>query len=127
MIEQIALAHMNVGRLQFRSATAGTADAAKIYGGMATQLMGEFRRTALALQAFRLAASHVVSRVVLEAPRGAAAAPIDVAPEPEGNGTELINNEALIHDDGTIPFPREEPEASRGGAAECDEARRIIA
>ena len=37
MIEQIALAHMNVGWLQFRSATAGTADAAKIYGGMATR------------------------------------------------------------------------------------------
>src|SRR5438270_403136 len=56
LIEQIALAHLNIGRLQYKSANAGSLEEARAYGGLATQLLGEFRRTALALQAYRLAA-----------------------------------------------------------------------
>jgi hypothetical protein len=59
MIEQIVLAHMNIGRLQFRSSTAESVELARGYGGMATQLLAEFRRTCLALQAFRLSARQL--------------------------------------------------------------------
>jgi hypothetical protein len=59
LIEQLALAHMNIGRLYFRSATADGLEAAKAYGSLAVALTGEFRRSALALQAYRAAGGAV--------------------------------------------------------------------
>ena len=124
MIEQIALAHLNIGRLQFRSATAQTVDAAKAYGGMATQLLGEFRRTALALQAFRCAAYRGVNPVVLEAPRSATNTALEIAPEPGPPNIELVSTETVSDEQFTIPFPTEEPESGRGGKTEPGEGTR---
>jgi len=53
LIEQLALAHLNAGRLHFRAANAEGLDGARVYGGLAVLLQGELRRTALALKAYR--------------------------------------------------------------------------
>lgn len=53
MIEQLALAHLNIGRLHGEAATARDLNHAKAYGSLAIGLTGEFRRTALALKAYR--------------------------------------------------------------------------
>jgi hypothetical protein len=56
LIEQLALAHLNTGRLHFRAANAESLDGARVYGGLAVLLQGELRRTALALKQYRAAA-----------------------------------------------------------------------
>ena len=53
LIEQLALAHLNAGRLHFRAANAESLEGARVYGGLAVLLQGELRRTALALKAYR--------------------------------------------------------------------------
>jgi len=53
LLEQIALAHHNIGRLQMESANAEMIASAKIYSDSAVRLMGEFRRTVLALKQYR--------------------------------------------------------------------------
>lgn len=131
MIEQIVLAHMNIGRLQFKSASTDSLEAAKVYGGLSIQLLGEFRRNCLALQAMRFAA-RTATGAVIDQPTTVATGP-DASPEAvpaaETNpaGAKLINKEASQHDNGTIPFQAEESEASRGGSAEPGAAARAIA
>ena len=49
MIEQLALAHYRIAQLQVQAAHAEGLEAAKIYNSMASRLLGEFRRSALAL------------------------------------------------------------------------------
>jgi hypothetical protein len=103
MIEQIVLAHMNIGRLQFKSATSDSLDAAKVYGGLAIQLLGEFRRTCLGLQALRTSTRSATGTIanpstavaagdVAESKAPARAAGTD-PPDPE-----LVSKEAR-HDD----------------------------
>jgi len=53
LIEQITLAHHNIGRLHSSAAAAKTIDEAKVYNAAAAKLLGEFRRTALALKQYR--------------------------------------------------------------------------
>ena len=53
LIEQLALAHLNSGRLHFKAANAESLDGARVYGGLAVLLQGELRRTALALKMYR--------------------------------------------------------------------------
>jgi len=53
LIEQITLAHHNIGRLHSSAAAAKTVDEAKVYNAAAAKLLGEFRRTALALKQYR--------------------------------------------------------------------------
>lgn len=50
MIEQLALAHFRIAQLQIKAAHAEGLEAAKIYNAMAARLLGEFRRSALALE-----------------------------------------------------------------------------
>jgi hypothetical protein len=95
LVEQLALAHMNVGRLHFRSATADGLEAAKAFGSLAVALTGEFRRTALALQAYRAAGGAV---------------------KEAGDGKLASNTE--VGDDRPIPF--EKPAA--GGRREAERA-----
>ena len=122
MIEQIALAHMNIGRLQFNSATAKSIEAARAYGSMATQLLGEFRRTALAVKSYR-SGPHA------GAVDGAMAAPA-AGDDPhhevikKGVDGELGSNPGgQAHDEGTIPLP--EPAPGRGGEEEPGEVARV--
>ena len=53
MIEQLALAHHNIGRLFSDAASCKTIDAAEIFNQQATRLLAEFRRLALALKKYR--------------------------------------------------------------------------
>ena len=123
LIEQITLAHLNIGRLQFRSASADSVEAAKVYGGLATQLTAEFRRTCLALQAYRLAARHAAR------PRPGAPGRRDGAPAGPGKSvdSELVSKEANDHGSGTVPFAAEESEAGGRRQGERVEAPRAIA
>jgi hypothetical protein len=53
LVEQLAIAHINVGRLHAKAATAANCDEARAYLSAAVQLAGEFRRGALALKSYR--------------------------------------------------------------------------
>jgi hypothetical protein len=123
MIEQITLAHLNIGRLQFKSATSESPETARVYGGMATHLLAEFRRCCLALQAFRLSSRHACGAVDL---RPDVIAPAGAAGSDHADG-ELFNKETRHHDSGTVPFHVEEPEASGSREAKCAEATRVHA
>ena len=53
LLEQLSLAHHAIGHLHVRAGTSQTAEAAEAYAGAAARLLAEFRRTALALKAYR--------------------------------------------------------------------------
>jgi hypothetical protein len=53
LLEQLALAHFRVGQLHAAAGGAQGAEAAKALNAAAARLLGEFRRTALALRAYR--------------------------------------------------------------------------
>lgn len=53
MLEQLALAHYRIGQLQVNAGQSKGTEATKIYNAAASRLLGEFRRTALALRAYR--------------------------------------------------------------------------
>ncbi len=53
MVDQVLIANFAVGRLHFRSVTAKTSDAAVAYANCAAHLLGELRRSVLALDVLR--------------------------------------------------------------------------
>jgi hypothetical protein len=53
LIEQVAMAHMNIGRLHYECSLATDAERVKVYGALAVALTGEMRRTILALKVYR--------------------------------------------------------------------------
>jgi hypothetical protein len=53
LLEQLALAHFNIGRLQMKSCSVENSKLAVAYSDAATRLLGEFRRCTLALEEFR--------------------------------------------------------------------------
>jgi hypothetical protein len=53
LIEQVALAHFHIGRLQVRSCGAASPQLQVAYSDAATRLLGEFRRCTLALEDLR--------------------------------------------------------------------------
>jgi hypothetical protein len=57
LIEQIALAHHNIGRLYSRAASAQHLDQAKAYYAASVRLLAEFRRSVLAWKKYREPAS----------------------------------------------------------------------
>ena len=120
LLEQIALAHLNIGRLHLKSATAEGLEAAKAYGGMAIALTGEFRRIALAVAAYRASAlqKKPPSAGVVQEGAGDVAT---VAPvlDQEARNSELGSN-GEAGDGGSIPF--EEPAPRRGRPAKRGEA-----
>jgi hypothetical protein len=59
IIEQLSLAHFSLGLLSCKAANAGKPEAVGIYAGAAARLMGEFRRSALALQGYRAASRQL--------------------------------------------------------------------
>jgi hypothetical protein len=118
LLEQLALAHMNIGRLQFNSATARSLEAARAYGAMATQLLGEFRRTTVALRAYR---DQVASRTdaTVEGRAAPAAHPARAgAEESEVGGDSELGTEQGGDRHGEDPIRLPEPEAGRGREAE---------
>jgi hypothetical protein len=53
MVEQLAVAHFRIVQLHVRAQKAHGVEAAKLYNAAAARLLGEFRRTALGLRAYR--------------------------------------------------------------------------
>ena len=53
LIEQMAIAHFNIGRLHMKSGSIGNDKLAIAYSDAATRLLGEFRRCTLALEEYR--------------------------------------------------------------------------
>ena len=125
LIEQLAFAHLNIGRLHFRSATADGLEGARVYGALAIGLTGEFRRTALALKAYRER-----SRAIEAGPSQAATSPADGpggADDREGADTEQGSKPGGDeHDGATLPLAAE-PAAGRGRPVEQVEKRRGLA
>src|SRR3954451_20257945 len=58
LLEQLALAHHSLGRLHFRAGTRDNLEEVTACHAAAARLQAEFRRSALALQAFREAAGR---------------------------------------------------------------------
>jgi hypothetical protein len=89
IIEQLALAHINTGLLHCRAANSGSVEGASVYLGAAARLMAEFRRSALALQAYRAAARQLEHKaetgpvVVIDGAAG-----IEGGPEKPGDDIE---------------------------------------
>lgn len=53
LVEQLALAHHNLGRLYLQAAQAATTEEAEVFNTAAARLLAEFRRLALALREYR--------------------------------------------------------------------------
>jgi hypothetical protein len=53
MLQQLALAHFRIGQLHASAGDARSVEEAKIFNAAAARMLGEFRRTALALQVYR--------------------------------------------------------------------------
>ena len=53
LLEQLALAHFRIAQLHVCAGTAKSIEGAKVYNSVTARLWGEFRRTALALRAYR--------------------------------------------------------------------------
>src|SRR5262245_60211084 len=53
LTEQLALAHFRIAQLHADAGQARGVEAAKIYNSLAARMLGEFRRTALALRVYR--------------------------------------------------------------------------
>src|SRR5262249_4032087 len=103
LLEQIALAHLNIGRLHYRSATAEDLEGAKASGALAIALTGEFRRTALALQQYRAAGQVLGAGAGREAAVEGIAAP-GVGHNGAGVDGELPSTEASDDGGRAIPY-----------------------
>jgi hypothetical protein len=108
LIEQLALAHLNMGLLHCKASNSGSVECATAYSGAASRLMGEFRRSAIALQAYRAA-----SRQLGHAAQGDRVIPVDTVTEDEADsGKTSITSEVdttLERDDeesAILPFRR---------------------
>jgi hypothetical protein len=113
LLETLALAHLNAGRLLCRSVEAEAVDVevARKYGAMATAMVGELRRTALALAAYRAACDARKSGGAVAGPAGA------------GCDGELASNAGVAGGD---TRRGQEPETRGGGAGERPEAARAV-
>ncbi len=119
MIEQLALAHLNTGRLHHRAATADSLEAARVYGTTAILLMGEFRRGALALKSYR-DKPRAISTQGAAAVEAIPAMTDDREGADSEQGSEPGDDE---HDGATIPLAQE-PQEGRGRPIEQGEKAR---
>jgi hypothetical protein len=89
-IEQLILCHMHSGLLHCKAANSGCVDSAAVYLSAAARLAGEFRRSSLALQAYRAASARLAEM---------AESDLDV---PDGEVDELGYQPGEIHADSEI-------------------------
>ncbi len=68
MLEQLAPAHLNIGHLFGKSSSANSTESAEAYLSAATRLMGEFRRSAQAIPAYREAVQRLEQGADTEGP-----------------------------------------------------------
>jgi len=82
LVEQLALAHHNVGRLHIEAARAEGLEQAKAFNAAAARLMNEFRHSALALKSYRAPTVSTGDRIGSRSSRTAA----DGRGSPKSNG-----------------------------------------
>lgn len=58
LVEQLAILHHRIGQLHVDAAHTKGVEASKIYNAATARLLGEFRRTALALRVYRTPVTH---------------------------------------------------------------------
>jgi len=134
LVEQLMLAHHRIGVLHIRAAEAATPERAALYNAAAVRLMGEFRKTSLALREYRTPV--VPKQVTVVKQQNVAAGDQQVAyldgksARPSATTTnrdiELVSNdcpEALTHVPQSVPIPQ--PQASRSRTAEPVPARSV--
>jgi hypothetical protein len=130
LIEQLMMAHHNVGRLHMQAAAARDPEEARICNAAAVRLMAEFRRSALALKSYRVPAGprHFTAVKQLNlAGGGQQIALVEgrANPGPEAPlsslDTELGSTRALGH---ANPHHIPQPEAGRSRPAEPVETAR---
>jgi hypothetical protein len=125
IIEQLSLAHFSMGLLSCKAANNRQPEAVGVYSGAAARLMGEFRRSALALQAYRAAArqlAHDPAKDIVISPN-VEVDPIGDEPGKECTDGKLIANsevpdagETIIRYPGPAPLgdqPPQSPEVGR--------------
>jgi hypothetical protein len=108
VIEQLALAHFNLGLLHCKAANAGHVAATAAYSSAAARIMAEFRRSSLGLQAYRAAARQLAHEPTKDfIIQGGEIALNDDHPGKTGTEDELIaTTEARDADDRILPYPR---------------------
>lgn len=127
LIEQIALAHHNVGRLHVKATTAETLEETRVYLGSAALLTGEFRRTVATLKDYRQTTGAPALRVEIApaapAPTepGARSGDEEMAPTTEQGSNPTAG--AADHDATIVPFATQ-PEPGAGRPVEPPEASR---
>ena len=128
LIEQICLAHHNVGRLHVKAASAEHLEEARVYIGAAALLTGEFRRSISTLKSYREPGKVMVGRAdVGQADQPAAL--VEPASDPLRGAFvgEVGSNPApgaTAHDATTLPFAAQS-EAGAGRPEERPEAERV--
>jgi len=108
LIEEIAQAHACLGLLFAKTSNGGHVEAVGIYAGATARLIGEVRRSALALQAYRAA-----SRQLAHDPTGDLVVPDGmIVPDGDAPGKNRADDEQGMRaeepdadDDAIIPYP----------------------
>jgi hypothetical protein len=119
LIEQLGQAHFCLGLLFAKTSNAGQVEAVGIYGAAAARLMGEFRRTSLALQAYRAASRQLAHDPTKDIviPDGRFDRDDDAPGKNCANDEKETRSEELDADNAIIPYP--EPAAcGQGSSAE---------
>ena len=135
LIEQIAMAHHNIGRLHVKTSTAETHDQVKVYSNAASGLLGEFRRVVLALKNYReptpsknfmLVKQQNVAQnqqvAFVDSENESERLEPNISAEKKGPNSELVSN-------GAIEYAQEEnviskPQSCRGREAKLVKAER---
>ena len=99
LIEQLALAHFSIGRLQMKSCTMDNIKLAIAYHDATTRLLGEFRRCSLALEDFRAkqaarkerSAVKDIAKKTVPATRNGKPRPSPNGKKPSTNGKTTVN------------------------------------
>jgi hypothetical protein len=107
LIEELAQAHSCLGLLYAKTSNTGQVEAAGIYAGAAARLMGEVRRSPLALQAYRAASRQLAHDPTkdLVIPDGELASNDD-PPGKNVTDDELIATTEARDAGDPIPYPR---------------------
>ena len=95
LIEQLALAHFSIGRLQIKACSIDNAKLSVAYSDAATRLLGEFRRCSLALEDYR--AKQIARKDwcgSIDAAENEAPTARNGKPRPSTNGNGTTNGKA---------------------------------
>ncbi len=108
LIEQLALAHLNVGQLHHKGATAGSVECAGVYLAAGARLMAEFRRSALCSKEYRGPQGKSAKCTETDQP-GEPAAELEPAGDPGEKCADIklgTSEEGPDHEDATVQFRR---------------------